>query len=120
MSSHILPKRVYYTIFAILLFCTYLTVQISFLHLAAHRRIAQRALPLDGRFVPTGDGAGVHVYVIDTGVRRSHREFDGRADWIGDFTTGAGDRLGTANADDCDPGTSPGRGHGTHVASIIG
>ena len=33
MSSHILPKRVYYTIFAILLFCTYLTVQIAFLDL---------------------------------------------------------------------------------------
>jgi cytochrome c oxidase subunit 4 len=33
MSEHILPKRVYYTIFAILLFCTYLTVQIAFLDL---------------------------------------------------------------------------------------
>src|SRR5882762_3613956 len=82
-------------------------------------RIDQRALPLDGRFVPPGDGAGVHAYVIDTGVRRTHREFTGRVDWIGDFTTGAGDRLGTDNADDCDPGTSPERGHGTHVASIL-
>ena len=33
MASHILPKRLYYTIFAILLFCTYLTVQIAFLDL---------------------------------------------------------------------------------------
>jgi aqualysin 1 len=82
-------------------------------------RIDQRARPLDGRFVPPGDGAGVHVYVIDTGVRRTHREFDGRADWIGDFTTGAGDRLGTDDADDCDPPPSPERGHGTHVASIL-
>jgi subtilisin family serine protease len=82
-------------------------------------RIDQRALPLDGRFAPPGDGAGVHAYVIDTGVRRSHHEFGGRVDWIGDFTTGAGDRLGTDNADDCDPGTSPERGHGTHVASIL-
>ena len=50
-------------------------------------RIDQRALPLDSRFVPPGDGAGVQAYVIDTGVRRSHREFGGRADWIGDFTS---------------------------------
>jgi subtilisin family serine protease len=82
-------------------------------------RIDQRALPLDGRFVPPGDGAGVHAYVIDTGVRRSHRELVGRVDWIGDFTTGAGDRLGTDNADDCDPPPSAARGHGTHVASIL-
>ena len=35
MASHILPKRVYYTIFAILLLCTYLTVQAAFLDLGA-------------------------------------------------------------------------------------
>jgi cytochrome c oxidase subunit 4 len=40
MSSHILPKRVYYTIFAILLFCTYLTVQIAFLDLGALNAVA--------------------------------------------------------------------------------
>jgi len=40
MASHILPKRVYYTIFAILLFCTYLTVQIAFLDLGALNTIA--------------------------------------------------------------------------------
>ena len=82
-------------------------------------RIDQRALPLDGRFAPPGDGAGVHAYVIDTGVRRSHREFDGRVDWIGDFTTGTGDRPAVTDADDCDPPPSPERGHGTHVASIL-
>jgi subtilisin family serine protease len=82
-------------------------------------RIDQVRLPLDSKFEPGGDGAGVHAYVIDTGVRRTHRELAGRVDWIGDFTTGAGDRLGTDNADDCDPGTSPERGHGTHVASIL-
>ena len=82
-------------------------------------RIDQRALPLDGRFAPPGDGAGVHAYVIDTGVRRSHREFDGRVDGIGDFTTGTGDRPAVTDADDCDPPPSPERGHGTHVASIL-
>src|SRR3954447_3703049 len=82
-------------------------------------RIDQRALPLDGRFAPAGDGSGVHAYMIDTGVRRTHREFDGRVDWIGDFTTGTGDRPAVEDADDCDPPTSLQAGHGTHVASIL-
>ena len=40
MASHILPKRIYYTIFAILLFCTYLTVQIAFIDLGAWNTVA--------------------------------------------------------------------------------
>jgi cytochrome c oxidase subunit IV len=44
MSSHILPKRVYYTIFAILLFCTYLTVQFAFLDLGAMNTVAALAI----------------------------------------------------------------------------
>src|SRR6476646_7870541 len=38
--SHILPKRIYYTIFAILMFCTYLTVQIAFFDLGALNVVA--------------------------------------------------------------------------------
>lgn len=34
-EPHIVPTRVYYTIFAILMFCTYLTVQIAFMDLGA-------------------------------------------------------------------------------------
>ena len=78
-------------------------------------RIDQRALPLDGRFDRTVDGAGVHAYVIDTGIRKSHRDLEGRADWIGDFVGG---NPAGADADDCDSPES--RGHGTHVASILG
>ena len=33
MSEHIVPTRVYYTIFGILVLCTYLTVQIAFVDL---------------------------------------------------------------------------------------
>src|SRR3954468_5864045 len=33
MAEHIVPKRVYYTVFGILMLCTYLTVQIAFLDL---------------------------------------------------------------------------------------
>ena len=44
MASHTRPKRVYYTIFAILLFCTYLTVQIAFLDLGALNTVAALAI----------------------------------------------------------------------------
>jgi len=44
MASHILPKRVYYTIFAILIFCTYLTVQIALLDLGAMNTVAALAI----------------------------------------------------------------------------
>ena len=40
MATHILPTRVYYTIFAILMFCTYLTVQIAFFDLGTLNTIA--------------------------------------------------------------------------------
>jgi subtilisin family serine protease len=80
-------------------------------------RIDQRALPLDGRFDPSGDGSGVHAYVIDSGVRRTHREFEGRVDWVGDFVSGTSDQPGSPMANDCDP--PPSQGHGTHVASIL-
>ncbi|MFI0486234.1 S8 family peptidase [Actinomadura sp. 9N215] len=54
-----------------------------------------------------GTGAGVSVYVLDTGVRISHRTFGGRAvdgyDFVDKDTT----------AQDC-------HGHGTHVAGTVG
>jgi cytochrome c oxidase subunit 4 len=39
-EHHIVPPRVYYTIFAILMFCTYLTVQIAFFDLGPLNTIA--------------------------------------------------------------------------------
>lgn len=78
-------------------------------------RIDQRRLPLDGRIDRTGDGTGVHAYVIDTGIRKTHREFGDRAGWIGDFVGGSPAR---GDAEDCDSPAS--QGHGTHVASILG
>ena len=35
-------------------------------------RIDQRDLPLNAQYTYTPSGAGVHVYVIDTGIRRTH------------------------------------------------
>jgi cytochrome c oxidase subunit 4 len=40
MTEHILPRRVYYTVFLILMFCTYLTVQIAFLDLGRINSVA--------------------------------------------------------------------------------
>jgi cytochrome c oxidase subunit IV len=39
-TDHILPKRVYYTIFGILILCTYLTVQIAFFDLGPMNTVA--------------------------------------------------------------------------------
>jgi cytochrome c oxidase subunit 4 len=40
MDNHILPLRVYYTIFGILMLCTYVTVQIAFFDLGALNAVA--------------------------------------------------------------------------------
>lgn len=42
-------------------------------------RVDQRNLPLDELYVFDFDGTGVHVYVLDTGIRPTHVEFGGRA-----------------------------------------
>jgi subtilisin family serine protease len=68
-------------------------------------RSDQRDLPLDGRFEPGADGAGVHAYVIDTGMDASHVEFTGR---VGEGFSATGD------------GTDDDNGHGTHVAGTVG
>ncbi|HEU5175613.1 MAG TPA: S8 family serine peptidase [Gemmatimonadaceae bacterium] len=70
-------------------------------------RIDQRALPLSTTYSYTNTGAGVNVYIIDTGIRTSHNEFGGRA--VGGYTS-INDGNGT---NDCD-------GHGTHVAGTVG
>jgi subtilisin family serine protease len=66
-------------------------------------RIDQRALPLDRRYTTRASGAGVDVYVLDTGVDTSHPEFGGRAIQVTNTVD--------ATAGDCD-------GHGTVVAGI--
>jgi hypothetical protein len=71
-------------------------------------RIDQAALPLNGTYWYGCDtGANVHVYVLDSGIRVTHQEFEGRASNDADFI---GDGR---NGNDCN-------GHGTHVAASIG
>lgn len=71
-------------------------------------RIDQQNLPLNGTYIDDiATGAGVKAYVLDTGIRRSHTDFGGRAVVGYDAVTIGG------SANDC-------HGHGTHVAGTIG
>jgi len=70
-------------------------------------RIDQRALPLDGNYTYTPTGAGVHAYIIDTGILVTHTQFGGRAS-VGYDAVGDGH-----NGIDCN-------GHGTHVSGTVG
>lgn len=70
-------------------------------------RIDQEGLPLDNGFTHTYSGAGVNVYIIDTGVDARNPEFAGR---IVD---------GISCVAETDPNTSSDKyGHGTAVASV--
>ncbi len=79
-------------------------------------RVDQREPPLDGVYNFGTSGAGVNVYILDTGIRDSHSDFGGRVQSVnndkdGDFV---GDTWGITNgAEDC-------HGHGTHVAGTAG
>ncbi len=68
-------------------------------------RIDQPSLPLNGTYDYSSDGAGVTVYVIDTGIYTANSDFGSRASF-GANTVDADNR-------DCN-------GHGTHVAGTVG
>jgi len=74
-------------------------------------RLDQISLPLDQHYQPTHTGAGVDVYVLDSGINYDHNEFEGRASFGGFDTVPFENESG--NGTDC-------HGHGTHVASLIG
>ncbi|WP_406121950.1 S8 family peptidase [Streptomyces sp. NBC_00989] len=70
-------------------------------------RLDQPSLPLNKSYTsPASGGSGVTVYVIDTGIRVTHKDFGGRASYGWDFV-------------DNDTTAQDGNGHGTHVAGTI-
>ncbi|MFJ9038054.1 S8 family serine peptidase [Streptomyces sp. NPDC102406] len=70
-------------------------------------RIDQTATAGDGKYTyPDSAGEGATAYVIDTGVRVSHKDFGGRA-------------SSGFDAVDNDDSADDGNGHGTHVAGTI-
>ncbi|MFD6886860.1 S8 family peptidase [Streptomyces sp. NPDC059957] len=70
-------------------------------------RIDQAALPLNQSYTyPDKAGEGVTAYIIDTGVRKTHQDFGGRA-------------ADGYDAIDNDNTAQDGHGHGTHVAGTV-
>lgn len=70
-------------------------------------RIDQKDLPLDKSYTwPESSGQGVTTYVIDTGIRATHKDFGGRASSGWDFI-------------DNDATAQDGNGHGTHVSATV-
>ncbi|MEU6737492.1 S8 family peptidase [Streptomyces physcomitrii] len=70
-------------------------------------RVDQSDLPLNDAYTyPDSAGEGVTAYVIDTGVRTTHSDFEGRA-------------SSGYDAVDGDDDASDGHGHGTHVAGTL-
>ncbi|MEO5635270.1 MAG: S8 family serine peptidase [Candidatus Paceibacterota bacterium] len=67
----------------------------------------QRDGSYDGVYHYDSTGAGVNVYILDTGIRDTHVEFGGR---VTNGFTSVNDGNGTS---DCNQ-------HGTHVAGIVG
>jgi hypothetical protein len=70
-------------------------------------RTSERLLPLDNRYTFSETGAGVNVYMLDTGIRATHTDFGGRV-------SGGVDEIMDGN------GTNDCNGHGTHTAGTVG
>lgn len=70
-------------------------------------RIDQRTYPLNNEFTYVETGAGVSVYVIDTGIYSAHKDFGGRV-------TAGFSAVNDAN------GTNDCNGHGTFVSGLAG
>jgi len=69
-------------------------------------RVDQDGVSYDNTYAPSGDGTGVHVYVIDTGINSGHSDYAGRVEAGRDFIDNDND------PEDCN-------GHGTHCAGTV-
>ncbi|MCR3752876.1 S8 family peptidase [Lentzea californiensis] len=70
-------------------------------------RIDQASLPLNQKYTYPNTASNVTAYVLDTGIRKTHSEFEGRASDGYDFIDN------DSVAQDC-------QGHGSHVAGTVG
>mmetsp|Transcript_144454 Transcript_144454/g.254735 ORF Transcript_144454/g.254735 Transcript_144454/m.254735 type:complete len:792 (-) Transcript_144454:86-2461(-) len=82
-------------------------------------RIDQRSC-IGGSYKPGLKGGwakGIHVFILDTGIRISHHDFEGRAVAAFDATSG---RVQTCNPYDTNCAADRKSGHGSHCAGIVG
>ena len=81
-------------------------------------RLDQLGPDLDRSYQPVGDGSGVDVYILDSGINYDHEEYEYRAKYPGrdptdEYNIATDSRLKLQRGRDC-------HGHGTHVASLCG
>ena len=70
-------------------------------------RVDQRSLPLNQTYNYSATGSGVHLFMIDTGIRTTHQDFTGRI-------SGGYDAVHDGHGiEDCN-------GHGTHTSGTAG
>jgi subtilisin family serine protease len=75
-------------------------------------RVNQQQLPLDSNTTLSAlTGAGINIYIVDSGVLANHEQFGGRVVPGIDIPTSLGDSV-------VDPATSDCDGHGTHVSAL--
>ncbi len=82
-------------------------------------RIDQRELKLDRAYSYTATGSGVNAYIMDSGIRYSHNEFDSRAILGIDLVRLYPDEEYDIDDPDIEDGGDC-NGHGTHVAGTVG
>eukprot|EP00192_Tetraselmis_astigmatica_P001340 CAMPEP_0117696850 /NCGR_PEP_ID=MMETSP0804-20121206/28894_1 /TAXON_ID=1074897 /ORGANISM="Tetraselmis astigmatica, Strain CCMP880" /LENGTH=2321 /DNA_ID=CAMNT_0005511019 /DNA_START=558 /DNA_END=7525 /DNA_ORIENTATION=- len=75
-------------------------------------RIDQLSLPLSDSYSYTADGTGVHAYIIDTGIRASHNQFQHQDGTPGSRVHNTYSGFDDNDSNDC-------HGHGTHVAATV-
>ena len=62
-------------------------------------RLNQRQLPLDGTYSYDWDGTGVTAFILDSGIRSTHDEFEGRVEC---GYNGFADNFVHSNREDCE------------------
>lgn len=82
-------------------------------------RIDQRQLLLDRAYSYTATGSGVNAYIMDSGIRYSHNEFESRATLGIDLVRLYPDDTYDIDDPDIEDGGDC-NGHGTHVAGTVG